>query len=116
MGCCRKLDLLNQGPAQHVRLKHLHLVAPGKQVPGELAHAAGAEANDHRAVRLLLQDLVGVEALAQSPFGRGGLDAQNHVLGVVLIDSEALVGVVLQREGRVAMRRAAGHGGLGDPV
>jgi aldehyde dehydrogenase (NAD+) len=60
--------------------------------------AQGVTFDDGAAVRLGFDTLVGVEAPALGVLGAGGRHPQNHVGHLVVIDAEALVGVVLQRE------------------
>src|SRR5689334_6134633 len=83
------LNLLDEQRLEPGWAQHLDLIAPGEQVPGQLAHAAAAKANHDRAVRLRLDRLVGVEAPPQRALRRGWQDAQGHVLGVILVDAEA---------------------------
>src|SRR5437879_296509 len=96
MGAPRNLDLFDQQVLEPGGIEDLDLVAPSEQVPGKLAHTAGPEAHDHGAVHLRLKLLVGMEAPAQGALRGGRQDAQHHVLGIVLVDAEAFVGVVLK--------------------
>src|SRR5690606_21155595 len=87
------------------RREEIDLVGPGEQVPGQLQHAAGPEAHQHRSVRLLRDLLIGMETPSQSVRRAVGLDAQDDILRIAMEDPEGAAGEFRQAETLGSRRR-----------